>query len=169
MKKLFLIPMLLACFLLGSCGSDDDNDPEISNEINGIWEVSNVYYEGDMNYGNLDYQFIGQSVSFDNYIFDFRNDGTFTSSGAYTAEFTMIMNGQEYTSEEAIPYSSVSGNYSIVDDVLYLETQSEEHEVEIIELSSNRMILNASGSAALTGGMEGTANVDVMEITLQKQ
>ena len=135
MKKLFLIPMLLVCFLLGSCGSDDDNDPEISNEINGTSEVSNVYYEGDMNYGNLEYQFIGQSVSFDNYIFDFRNDGTFTSSGAYTAEFTMIMNGQEYTSEEAIPYSSVSGNYSIVDDVLYLETQSEEQEVEIIELS----------------------------------
>ena len=29
--------------------------------------------------------------------------------------------------------------------------------------------LSFSGSAALTGGMEGTANVDVMEITLQKQ
>jgi len=169
MKKLFLMPMLLVCFLVSSCGSDNDNDPEVSNDLSGTWEVSDVYYEGDANIGEMYYQFIGQSVSFDDYIFVFNNDGTFTSSGAYTAELTMIMNGQEYTIEEAVPYSSVSGNYPIVEDILYFETASEEQEVEIIELSSNRMILNASGSAALTGGLEGIANVDVMEITLHKQ
>jgi hypothetical protein len=63
-------------------------------------------------------------VSFDNYAFEFKNDATFTSSGAYTAKLTMIMNGKEYTTEEAVPYSSASGNYAAVGDILYLENGS---------------------------------------------
>ena len=71
MKKLFLMPMLLVCFLVSSCGSDDDNDPEVSNDLSGTWENSDVYYEGDANIGEMHYQFIGQSVSFDDYICTF--------------------------------------------------------------------------------------------------
>ena len=106
MEKLFLLPILLLCIMFPSFSSDDD--PEVSTEIMGNFEVSDIYYESDGNLDEINYQFIGQSVSFDNYAFEFKNDATFTSLGAYTAKLTMIMNGKEYTTEEAVPYSSAS-------------------------------------------------------------
>ena len=58
MTKLFLMPMVWVCFLVSSCGSDDDNDPKVSNNLSGTWKVSDVYYEGDANIGEMNYQFI---------------------------------------------------------------------------------------------------------------
>ncbi|MDN3595936.1 lipocalin family protein [Zunongwangia endophytica] len=141
----------------------------MTNKINGTWKVSDIYCRGIMDLGTVNYEFVGQSIGFDNYTFNFSKGGTYKLSGSYTAAITTIIDGQQNESQEEIPFASASGFYAIERNTLFLETDDEIQEIDIVEISSDQLVLNASGSSFLTRGMGDLANVEVMDITLEKQ
>lgn len=149
MKKIFYVFAVLFVIGLTSCSSDDDN---VSADIIGKWDITQMTMEGSFTEDGMSINFKGVSknITGDNHIV-FNEDNTLTGeSSEFEIEMEYEIFNQTITvtipAGSNIPHTGTwekNGNKL----VLHSDTSDETVEYTIEELTSSKMFLSADESA----------------------
>lgn len=165
--KLFKLSFLLLLCSITAC-SDDDPSPS-SAELAGNWSVTAIQYEGQsvttLNGEESVSEFTGEGFDMD---YVLRLDGEshpYTSTGDYSIHITTKVNGQTYEQDWTNQGFLDEGTWQKEDNkILVTDSNGEEHESTILELTANTLILG--NTIQETSQQNGATTTTNMESTL---
>lgn len=153
MKILKLILFTALISLTISCSSDDDNVNLNNDGIVGVWRGTGVNYEGTstttMQGQSFAADYVG--VAYDiNYTLAFsENPNKVVSEGNYSIELTTTYMGQTTTQNiTGLDFLS-DGDWTLNGDILSITVDNETQNATIIELTPNKLVLEANESTTV--------------------
>ncbi|WP_167342993.1 hypothetical protein [Nonlabens sp. SY33080] len=146
MKTLKILFLSLLTIATISCGEDDgpENLPVNAENIAGTYSLtffrSQETYNETVNGSSVTRVYLEEGTAFNNAIFVFNANGTYTSSGTYTYDYEEQVNGVVVDTDTDIDSLTSSGTYSVVGNSIYLSDADETFEVQT--LTSSNMTLS---------------------------
>ncbi len=149
MKSLLKLASLALLILLSSCKKDNNDD---SSDITGTWSVTGVEcpdgtsiaYDPGYPPETTTFTVVGKDY---NVLLTFNSDGSFTSSGYYTAVLTTDVDGHSFTSEYPFNKFLNTGTWSIDGNNLMASNGTSSTTFTIDEQTNSKLILISHISA----------------------
>tara|TARA_R110002051_G_scaffold274529_2_gene335233 strand:+ start:479 stop:994 length:516 start_codon:yes stop_codon:yes gene_type:complete len=154
--------LILCSGFLFSCG-DDDNDPKSTSDIEGVWSLKSMDYDGKYSayqQGELldEGTFTGEASDI-NMTFDFKGDKLIASGSFNMSMEYDLFPGVEY--KIPVSGSNFSGTWEANGDKIYFQTLSGPEEAQIISQTANELVLKMSSTMSQAAiGVENVFEMD---------
>jgi hypothetical protein len=161
---LAIIPLFLA-----SCSEEpttpvDGNNSTIT--IEGVWNFDKVeQLNGTMTILGTEVGTFSAESSNETGTFDFKSDGTLTSTVSYTQTTTIVFGGVPQETTNDVPTTTSTGTYTYDDGtkVLTITSGGNTQTAEVTELTANKMVYKMEYSVSQTNqGVTTVSSADVV-------
>ena len=134
MKNSFFL-LTLSALILVSCSTSSED------QILGVWNAEESYIsiseEIPLTGAILNVEKVGHDFDA---ITEFKEDGTFNSSGMYTETTTSTINGAASSIDSEVDFSNYNGTYEILeDDKIRFTVSGQTNIYNIVELSNTKL------------------------------